>query len=171
VIAFTVACDPPTTSHHRKEIIRLKRYNPKLKRMTDVTTLGDSKELVLAKNTLEKLFWPHRPAAPLEGALTLTIEFTFPWREKDSARTRGKGRIPRDTRPDCSNLAKTAEDRLVHCGFLKDDGQVVELVVRKYFGAEPGISIRLAPFEPSGDLFHSPESAAPPSAARTGDVQ
>jgi Holliday junction resolvase RusA-like endonuclease len=139
VIDLFLPCIPPTASHHQKRIVRFK-----LKSGQTITQLADEPALVQAKKTIDTLLQAHRVSRPLRGAVSLTLEFTWPWRTSDSKRVRGRGRIPRDTRPDCSNLAKTTEDRLVAMGFLVDDGQVVELTVRKFFGSEPGIGVRLA---------------------------
>lgn len=145
---FFLDCVPPTASHHAKKIVRIGKF----------TRLADTDRLVAAKQTIDTLLLEHRPAAPMTGPVSLALEFTWPWRSSDSKRARGNHRIPRDTRPDCSNLAKTTEDRLVALRFVEDDGQVVDLRVSKWFGARPGIAITIEPFTPP--LF---EAAAPPA--------
>lgn len=141
-IEFWLDCIPPTASHHQKHIVRFK-----LKSGQVITQLADDKALVQAKKTIEKLLQPHIVVGRcLSGAVSLTLEFTWPWRTSDTKKIRALGRIPRCTRPDCSNIAKTFEDRLVAMGFLADDGQVSQLIVRKYFGAVPGIRVELAPY-------------------------
>lgn len=132
-MTFTLRLDPPEVSHHAKRIVRIGKFY----RLADLPTL------VAAKKAIDLALLPHKVAAPMRGPVRLALEFTFPWRAKDSRKVRARGRIPRDTRPDCSNLAKTTEDRLVAMGFVEDDGQVVELIVRKWFGAEPGIRVVL----------------------------
>ena len=132
-LEFHLACIPPTASHHSKKIVRVGKFS----------RLADTDRLVAAKETIDVLLKDHRPPAPLAGPLSLLLEFTWPWRSSDSKRARSLGRIPRDTRPDCSNLAKTTEDRLVALRFLEDDGQVVELTVRKFISSQPGIHVRL----------------------------
>jgi Holliday junction resolvase RusA-like endonuclease len=141
MIRLFLDCVPPTSSHHSKKIVRIGKF----------TRLADSDRLVTAKETIDTLLVAHRPPAPMAGPLTLTLEFTWPWRSSDSRRCRAQGRMPRMTRPDCSNLAKTTEDRLVALRFLEDDGQVVRLVVEKYFGDRPGIGIVIDTFTP--ELF------------------
>ena len=133
MIDIFLVCVPPTASHHSKKIVRVGKFS----------RLADTDRLIAAKETIDGLLLAHRPSAPLHGPLSLLLEFTWPWRASDSRRARALGRIPRDTRPDCSNLAKTTEDRLVALRFLEDDGQVVELIVRKFIGDQPGIHIRL----------------------------
>lgn len=135
-MTFRLECIPPTASHHSKKIVRVGKW----------TRLADSDRLVAAKETIDTLLLAHRPTAPLSGPVMLTLEYTWPWRASDSRRVRGLGRIPRSTRPDASNLAKTTEDRLVALRFLEDDGQVVHLSVWKWFGEHPGIAITIEPF-------------------------
>lgn len=136
---FRLAIVPPEATHHAKKIVRIG------KGPTAFSKLADTPQLVEAKRTIDAALLSHRVSAPLRGPVRLTLEFTFPWRVSEPKRVRARGRIPRTTKPDCSNLAKTTEDRLVAMGFLEDDGQVVELIVRKYFGDTPGIQVTLEP--------------------------
>lgn len=135
MIEFFLVCVPPTASHHTKRIVRIGRFS----------RLADKPELVAAKDMIDNLLVPHRPLVPLHGPLTLTLEFTWPWRAGESLKTRARRLIPRDVSPDCSNLAKTTEDRLAALCFMRNDSQVVELVVRKFFGDHPGIGVRIEP--------------------------
>lgn len=141
IVDFFMPCEPPTASHHHKKIIRLRT-----KGGGEFIKLGDKPELQAAKKLLETLMMRHRIARPLTGPVMLTLEFTWSWRASDSQRVRAQGRLPKHTRPDCSNLAKTTEDRLVAMGFLEDDAQVVQLIVRKWVGNTPGIKVTIAPF-------------------------
>jgi Holliday junction resolvase RusA-like endonuclease len=133
---FFLSCVPPKATHHAKKIVRVGRF----------TRLADTDNLVVAKETIDGLLREHRPPHPIGGPVVLALEFTWPWRAKDSAGARARGRIPHDVRPDCSNLAKTTEDRLVALRFLEDDGQVVALLVRKWFGEPAGIRVQLQPY-------------------------
>ncbi len=126
-------CVPPTTTHHSKKVVRVGKW----------TRLGDTDALIAAKQTIDVLLLPHRPAAPMSGNVSLTLEFTWPWRSGTSKKVRALGVAPKTTKPDCSNLAKTTEDRLVRLRFLDDDGLVSELIVRKFYGDYPGIRIVL----------------------------
>jgi Holliday junction resolvase RusA-like endonuclease len=147
VMEFFLSCVPPTASHHQKRIVKRGQF----------ASLADKPALVSAKQMIDTLLLAHRPPAPMTGPLALTLEYTWPWRASDSKRVRARGRIPRETRPDCSNLAKTTEDRLVALRFLEDDGQVVELTVRKFFGNDAGIRVRLAAADASS-LFTGKDS-------------
>jgi Holliday junction resolvase RusA-like endonuclease len=134
MIDITLACIPPKTSHHAKQIIRRGRF----------ARLADTPALNQAKDTLDAMLVPHQPPEPVRGDARLHVEFTWPWLVSDPKRVRAAGRIYHGKRPDCSNVLKTLEDRLVKLRFLEDDGQVVEVRVSKYRGAEPGIRIQLS---------------------------
>lgn len=149
-MTFTLDCIPPEATHHSKKIVRIG------KGPTAFSKLADTPALVAAKRTIDAALLPHKVAAPLRGPVRLTMDFEFPWRVSEPKKVRARGRIPRETKPDCSNLAKTTEDRLVALGFLEDDGQVVELVVRKWFGSQPGIRVSLVPVE-AAPLFAAEE--------------
>jgi Holliday junction resolvase RusA-like endonuclease len=135
---FFLSCVPPKATHHAKKIVRVGKFS----------RLADNDKLVIAKETIDTLLLAHRPPHPMRGPTVLALEFTWPWRLKDKAGARARGRIPCDVRPDCSNLAKTTEDRLVALRFLEDDGQVVALLVRKWFGEPAGILVRMRPYAP-----------------------
>lgn len=74
---------------------------------------------------------------PLGCPLKVTLECVFPAKRKT--------RVPKPTKPDCDNLAKSTLDALNGLTF-KDDGQVVELVVRKWHAAgdeQPHVEVRI----------------------------
>lgn len=135
MIAFFIACVPPKTSHHAKKIVRMGGFS----------RMADKPELVEAKAMLDNLLQPFQPETPLTGAVTLTLTFTWPWLKGHSKRFRGFGPQPHTSRPDCSNLAKTIEDRLVKLLFLQDDNAVADLRVRKFWGDKPGIAVEIRP--------------------------
>ena len=133
---------PPKTSHHRKKIVHLRVRGRVVSRLADTTGLNRT------KRTLEAMLAPHRPAEPMRGPVRLSLAWVWPWVASDRKAARGlatNGRMWHPRRPDCSNLTKTIEDRLVACGFLEDDGQVVLLEARKYRGDTPGLWIRIEP--------------------------
>lgn len=82
---------------------------------------------------------PFIPAAPLEGFIYLGLEFFFP-RPKSHYRT-GKraGELREDApfycdkKPDFDNAAKAVADALTVIRMWRDDAQVVESIVRKYY--------------------------------------
>jgi Holliday junction resolvase RusA-like endonuclease len=150
---FFLRCVPPKSSHHAKKIVRVGKW----------TRLADKPELVAAKAMLDELLLPHQPEAPLDGPVCLSLAFTWPWLASDSKRTKAIGRVPHDHRPDCSNVAKTIEDRLVALRFLADDNQVVDLRVTKWRGEDAGISVTLAPCVPVARATLAQDATSLPS--------
>jgi Holliday junction resolvase RusA-like endonuclease len=121
--------------------------------------LADKPELVASKAMLDSLLLPHQPTAPLTGPVTLRIEFTWPWLANHAKRIKALGRVPHTSKPDCTNVAKTFEDRLVALRFIGDDRAVVELTVLKFWGDEPGIFVRITSNEEriTGRLLPEPD--------------
>jgi Holliday junction resolvase RusA-like endonuclease len=135
-VAFHLSCIPPRTTHHAKRIVRIGKFSK----------LADTPELVAAKASLDELLIPQQVSTPIVGPYALRLEFTWPWLEKHSHRVRVLRRIPHTSRPDCSNLAKTIEDRLVALRFMADDNAVVDLHVSKWWGDVPGIGVDIRTF-------------------------
>ncbi len=85
----------------------------------------------------------HRPDKPLEGPLRLELAFYYPWRKAATKAQRACGRQPKDTGPDCDNLAKQVADELEHMGFFTNDSQIADLHVQKFWTDNVGVSITL----------------------------
>ena len=100
-----------------------------------------------AENDLLLMCSPHAPQAPMQGPLTLEVSFVFPWRKSETKRRQATGYQPNDTRPDCSNLIKLLEDCMTKLGFWNDDGQIADLRVKKGWGDNVGITVRVEPIE------------------------
>lgn len=100
----------------------------------------DKPELVDAKHTYQSLLLPFRPQAPLEGSVKLELNFYFPFNKGASKKFRECIR-PKNTKPDCDNLAKVFKDCLQRMCFFHDDGQVFDLTVRKFYSNSPGIQV------------------------------
>lgn len=132
VCRMFLLCVPPTSTHHHKRIVKRGKFS----------SLADKPELVEAKATLDALLIPfQRPT--ITGPVVLSVVFTWPWLKGARKRDIAKGRIPHTSRPDCSNLIKTLEDRLVQLTFIEDDNAVVELHAQKWWGDTPGIEIEI----------------------------
>ena len=101
------------------------------------------KEHQSAENDLTLLCAPHAPAMPLQGPVSLRVDFVFPWRKSEPKRRLALGKVPNDSRPDCDNLVKLVGDVLTKLQFYKDDGQVSDLHVTKAWGDAVGISISI----------------------------
>lgn len=114
-----------------------------------------------AENDLTLLCSRHAPRDPLEGPLSLSIDFVFPWRASESKRRIAQGRAPHTVKPDCSNLVKILEDCLTKLGFWKDDSQVSDLHVSKAWGKAVGIYVAIRPV-PGGRPAKKPTGAGTP---------
>ncbi len=135
MIEFFVPCVPPTANHQNKKVVRIRGFS----------RLADRPELVEAKATLDALVLPHRKDR-VDGPVRLSLTFVWPY-PSGMPKKRQVGLVPKPTRPDCSNLAKTLEDRLSALQFIEDDAKVIDLRVRKFWGPQPGIQIRIEALE------------------------
>lgn len=127
--SFTLDTPPPTVSHHAKSIVRLGgKYR-----------LADKRPLVDTKDRISKaLLRIGRPADPIDsGPVRLVLSFYF------APRKRGPLRFYHDEKPDLSNIIKTVEDLIVKAGWMSDDKQVCELIVRKHESDSPRIEVSL----------------------------
>jgi Holliday junction resolvase RusA-like endonuclease len=106
-----------------------------------------SADMKKAEASLEALLIPHRPETPVASPCKLEIEYVFPWRKTEPKKRLALGKVPHTTRPDCSNLVKAIEDLLCVHRFIRDDAGIAELVVKKSWGENPGITITIEPME------------------------
>jgi len=81
----------------------------------------------------------HRPDVPLEGPLSLSIDFLLP-RPKGLMRKKDPHHeIPHTSKPDRDNLEKAVLDALTQDGWWRDDAQVCAGEVRKLYHAKDGV--------------------------------
>lgn len=87
--------------------------------------------------------------APLEGPLLAEITYTVP-KPASAPKTRTSWPVTRSS-GDVDKVARNCLDALVDAGVMRDDSQVVELVIRKVYPAEgidaldhPGAVIRIS---------------------------
>lgn len=138
-MTFTMFGDPPETTHHAKKIVKAGRFS----------RLADTDELKAAISVWEARLLPHRPTDPVKGAVRLTIHavFAVPKNQQDTkakaARFEDMGLVAKVSKPDCSNFAKTLEDRLVALGFIEDDKAVYQLTVSKWWGKHPRTTVTI----------------------------
>jgi len=98
------------------------------------------------EQTLAALLVPHKPSTPLEGPVLLYVNAVFACPASKSKKWREDalcGRIRPTTKPDADNIGKHLKDVLTQMQFWGDDKQVVELVVRKWYGVRDRIDITL----------------------------
>lgn len=125
--------EPPRTTAQQKGVY-VKNGKPKF------FTKNKVKD---AQREFERALRPIVPEKPLDGALSLSVEFMFPWLSSHTKPTRALRQIPHAKRLDCSNLVKLLEDVMTEMGFWHDDGQICDLRVRKWYAERPGIGIEI----------------------------
>lgn len=96
-----------------------------------------------------RILQPAAPKKPMEGALCLSIEFVYPWRESEKASIRQQFALyPIPTRPDAENIFKLCGDVMTELGFWHDDSQLADLRISKWWGDVPGVAIELTQAKP-----------------------
>ncbi|MEG1071977.1 MAG: RusA family crossover junction endodeoxyribonuclease, partial [Akkermansia sp.] len=115
----------PRTTHQAKKIVRVGGF----------TKLADKPELKAVVSDYMTLLRPYAPAKPIEGAIRIHLEFTFPWRKSEQKKNRAKGAIPMTSKPDWDNMAKTIVDVMVKLGALH---RALDLIVcfKKFYEEE-----------------------------------
>jgi Holliday junction resolvase RusA-like endonuclease len=105
----------------------------------------------------------HLPASRLEGPISLDLDFYFERPGRLMGRKWPDGPIPHDSAPDRDNLEKAVMDCMTALGFWRDDGQVCDGRVRKFYtarGGIPGAQIRISIYSPPDqDIFGRPRTA------------
>lgn len=96
----------------------------------------DPPELAAAKNKLSGHLAPHRPKAPMNGAIRLTVKWLFPRGDHED----GEYRV---TKPDTDNLQKMLKDVMTLCHYWNDDAQVASEIVEKFWAETSGIYIKV----------------------------
>ncbi len=97
----------------------------------------DTPKLKETRSTFENLLRLYKPESPLEGPVSLIVE----WRFSTRSHKEGSYRV---TRPDTDNLQKLLKDCMTRVGFWKDDAQVCqEEVIKRWSRETPGIRIKV----------------------------
>jgi Holliday junction resolvase RusA-like endonuclease len=81
--------------------------------------------------------------ATITDAVTVNVCFIYKHTidSRRTAKRMGLPFIPKRTRPDLDNLAKSVLDCIVNAGWLKDDSQIVELQLSKRHMDTEGLTI------------------------------
>ncbi|MCD8109154.1 MAG: RusA family crossover junction endodeoxyribonuclease [Clostridiales bacterium] len=129
---FFIAMNPPTVTAQMKQV-RVVNGKP---------IFYDPPKVKEARQSLMGHLEPHKPDAPMQGAISLRVLWLFP---RGKSHKNGEWRI---TRPDTDNLEKLLKDCMTAVGFWKDDAQVVRESVEKRWSDEPcGIYIEIEELE------------------------
>jgi Holliday junction resolvase RusA-like endonuclease len=159
MLAFHLPCHPPETTAQMKRIRVMPtvgRNGVRKMRPTFYKTAAAKKELA----DWAMLCRRYRPAAPLDGALSLHIVFVYPHLSDTPKRDLPRW-LPKTTMPDVSNAVKAFEDVLVQEGFMVDDSRVADLRVSKYRAPDAAVGIYV-----ELDTFKEVASWTPPVAVQ-----
>jgi Holliday junction resolvase RusA-like endonuclease len=87
------------------------------------------------EHQIRAAFQDHAPKArPLEGALSLVVDFTMPRPKSLRWKRKPMPRVPHTHVPDLDNLLKAVTDALNHVAWV-DDAQIFLISSRKYIAA------------------------------------
>ena len=124
---------PRTTAQKKGEKISYKIINRK--RVPFITHYRKP-EVEAARTLYAYKLKPHRPKTP--SVLPIKIEVFAYFDVKD----RSKWGKPKSTKPDAENWFKELADVMTQLGFWKDDNQIVDLHIVKYYAEKGSIVIR-----------------------------
>ncbi len=93
----------------------------------------------------------------LDGAVSVSIRFTYAFPAGFSKRKRAAGAIPKPTRPDLDNLSKVILDAATAAAVWHDDGQVASLRLDKVWGDHGEVSILIEPAAAGTDTNTTPK--------------
>ena len=108
-----------------------KRYDGRSKRFFKSKTLQQTEDAYMSQ------LFEYRPQQPLQGAVSLHIEFMYSIKDK---KKKGKWKT---SKPDVDNVAKLLIDCMTRCGFWVDDSQVVILRLAKRYTIQDEASIHI----------------------------
>ena len=96
----------------------------------------------MLRNLLTYKMKRYKPDKPSEKPIRLTVILYF-----DVKQPRKLWGTYKTTKPDCDNYVKEIKDVMTDLGFWKDDNQVVDLHIIKYYAEKGTIFIRLEELE------------------------
>lgn len=130
---------PTTTAQEKGECIRYK-----ISEGRRVPYIHHFKKVKVSafRTQLEYMLKRHKPKTPSEGPVRVMIILYFNIKDK---KLWGKYKTKR---PDCSNYVKEIEDAMTSVGYWKDDSQICDLRVIKYYASDATIFIRVEDPEP-----------------------
>ncbi|OAT74541.1 RusA family crossover junction endodeoxyribonuclease [Parageobacillus thermoglucosidasius] len=137
MIQFTVYGEPVAQGRPRATMIdgHIRMYDPKKSR--------DFKKYV------KLVASEHRPEKLLEGPIFLEVKVYKPILKSFSKKKKAAaeaGQLRPTTKPDVDNYVKGVKDALKNV-IWKDDSQVVDLHISKWYSETPRVEITIAPLE------------------------
>ena len=137
-LEFFAPCNPPTVTNQQHRFTKTKDgriYSYRTQRQKDAIAL------------LNGVLSPYVPPEPFTGALSVAVSIRYPFRISEPERRKKLGLLPKTTRPDADNLQKELQDVMTQLGFWKDDSQIFDLRVSKYWAETPGIKISITEYD------------------------
>ena len=128
---------PHTTSQMKGERIRYK-FDPKTKKPVPYIDHYRKPSVQMLRNLLTYKMKRYKPDKPSEKPIRLTVILYF-----DVKSPKKLWGTYKTTKPDCDNYVKEIKDVMTDLGFWKDDNQVVDLHIIKYYAEKGTIFIRL----------------------------
>jgi Holliday junction resolvase RusA-like endonuclease len=101
------------------------------------------KNVAKAEAILRDALLPYVPEEPItDRPIYFGAIWEFPYPKSAKKHQPGKFR-QKFTRPDTDNLNKMLKDEMTKAGFWKDDAQVVQEMIEKFWAEIPGIFIKV----------------------------
>lgn len=132
--------DPPTQTHQsRLRAFKIGQHCRIVKAKPDAKTVAFQEQLKTHIAAIRANLGTDFICA---GPVHLHIYFEFPFLKSHKATG---SRIPKVTRPDLDNMAKTILDALTDAGAFEDDSQVTHLEMVKAYGPIPQVVVTINP--------------------------
>lgn len=136
MISFFLPMIPPTVTQQQHDI-KVVRGKPVV---YDPPRLKDARQKFTALLLAQKgRISASDYCLPLEGPIRLVTKWLFPIPE-GSGHLDGEWKI---TKPDTDNSLKLFKDCITRTGWWVDDAQVCSEITEKFWGARPGIYVRI----------------------------
>ncbi|ATP40314.1 hypothetical protein CSE16_09795 [Solibacillus sp. R5-41] len=119
---------------------------PRFSRMGKGVRTHDAPKSRNYKELVKLVAWQNKPLEPIQESIRLEVDvFIIPpkkYHTKPKLAHIASGELRPTTKPDLDNLVKGIKD-----GFSKiiwnDDAQIVEMVVRKFYGMQPRAEVKV----------------------------
>ena len=126
VIEFFMPMIPPTVTQQEHKV-SVKGKKP---------VFYDPPELKDARAKLTAHLARHKPEAPFDKAVRLTVKWLFPKGNHQNGEYK-------TTKPDTDNLIKLLKDCMTMVGFWRDDAIIASEINEKFWAEQTGIYVRI----------------------------
>lgn len=121
------------------------KQRPRASKRGRFTTIYTPKQTIDYENLVKYSYYEQNGNRILDGALEVEIVGTFPVPQSASRKQAQQmldGNIKHTKKPDCDNMAKIVLDALNNVAY-HDDSQIIDLRIKKQYGSNPNVSIRI----------------------------